>query len=77
MNSASISTQETQMIITMSDGSIARSIRNLLKHIPGIESVKVKKITTKNEVEKALEEAHSGRVTHYASVEDFFKEMEV
>jgi len=64
---------QAEMIIHISDLSVVNDIRRLLKHINGIDAITVKK--TKSEVELSLEEARKGQVTHWDSVDDYFKKM--
>lgn len=71
MNTQTIAKQQAEMTIRISDMSIVNDVRRLLKHINGIEAITVKR--TKSEVELSLEEAHAGKVTHWNSVDDYFK----
>ena len=64
---------QAEMTIRISDLAIVNDIRRLLNRVNGIEAISVRK--TKSEVELSLEEAHSGKVTHWNSVDDYFKTM--
>lgn len=50
------------MTITLSDLSVVADIKRLLKHIKGVESVKVRK--TKPELDLSLEEVKEGKVVN-------------
>ena len=64
--------QTAQMVINLSDVMVANDVRRLLKHVNGVESIRIKK---KSELELSLEEAHSGQVTTWNSVSDYFKQF--
>ena len=69
---ATISPQTAQMVINLSDAMVANDVRRLLKHVKGVESISIRK---KSEVELSLEEAHTGQVTAWDSVNDYFKQL--
>lgn len=50
------------MTITLSDLSVVADIKRLLKHIKGVESVKVRK--AKSELDLSLEEVKEGKVVN-------------
>lgn len=72
MAAVTIPTQ-AEIIINVSDMSVANDIRRLLKRVSGITDIKVRK--TKSEVELSLEEADKGLVTEWESVDDYFKKI--
>lgn len=53
---------QAEMTITLSDLSVVADIKRLLKHIKGVESVKVRK--TKSELDLSLEEVKEGKVVN-------------
>lgn len=71
MATAATTSGQAEIIINVSDMSIASDIRRLLKRVSGITDIKVRK--TKSEVELSLEEADKGLVTEWDSVDDYFK----
>lgn len=73
MATATTIPSQAEIIINVSDMSIASDIRRLLKRVSGITDIKVRK--TKSEVELSLEEADRGMVTEWKSVDDYFKTM--
>lgn len=72
MAASTIPTQ-AEITINVSDMSVANDIRRLLKRVSGITAIKVRK--TKSEVELSLEEAHTGKVTQWDSVDDYFNAL--
>ena len=66
----------TQLLLTINDPSEASLLKKLLAKF---DSVTVSKPTRKRKtgLDEALEDVKAGRVSHYDSVEDFFKEMGV
>jgi len=68
-----VPTQMAQMIINLTDATVANDVRRLLKRVKGVESIHV---TKKSEVQLSLDEAHSGQVTTWNSVGDYFKQFE-
>lgn len=66
----------TQMILTITDPKEAALIKKLLAKF---DSVTISQLRRKRKtgLDEALEDVKAGRVTHYSSVEDFFKEMGV
>ncbi|MGN0047271.1 MAG: hypothetical protein ACI37U_00020 [Bacteroides sp.] len=64
---------QAEITINVSDMSVANDIRRLLKRVSGITDIKVRR--TKSEVELSLDEAHSGKVTHWDSVDDYFNTL--
>ena len=66
----------TQLLLTINDPAEASLLKKLLAKF---DSVTVSKPTRKRQtgLDEALEDVKAGRVSHYDSVEDFFKEMGV
>ncbi|MGN0052733.1 MAG: hypothetical protein ACI378_01575 [Bacteroides sp.] len=64
---------QAEITINVSDMSVANDIRRLLKRVSGITDIKVRR--TKSEVELSLDEPHSGKVTHWDSVDDYFNTL--
>ncbi len=66
----------TQLTLTIADPKDAALIKKLLAKF---DSVTISRPARKRKtgLDEALEDVAAGRVTHYDSVEDFFKEMEV
>ncbi len=61
------------MTINLENALLASDIKRLLKHVSGIRSITIKR--SKSEIELALDEAHSGKVTQWNSVDDYFKQF--
>lgn len=59
------------MTITLSDLSVMADIKRLLKHIKGVESVKVRK--KKSELDLSLEEIKEGKVVNVGTVDNLMK----
>lgn len=66
----------TQITLTIADPKEAALIKKLLAKF---DSVTISKPVRRRKtgLDEALEDVKAGRVTHYSSVEDFFKEMGV
>ena len=66
----------TQLLLTINDPAEASLLKKLLAKF---DSVTVSKPTRKRKtgLDEAIEDVKAGRVSHYDSVEDFFKEMGV
>lgn len=66
----------TQLTLTITDPKEASLIKKLLAKF---DSVTISRPSRKRKtgLEEALDDVCAGRVTHYDSVEDFFKEMGV
>lgn len=66
----------TQLTLTITDPKEATLIKKLLAKF---DSVTVSKVARKRKtgLDEALEDVKAGRVCHYDSVDDFFKEMGV
>lgn len=64
----------TQMTLNIEDQASGKLLRALIKHLPGISIAKpIKK--RKSGLEKALDEARAGKVTHYDSVDDLINHI--
>lgn len=59
------------MTITLSDLSVVADIKRLLKHIKGVESVKVRK--AKSELDLSLDEVKEGKVVNVGTVDNLMK----
>ena len=66
----------TQITLTITDPKEASLIKKLLAKFDSVTITKPAR-RRKTGLEEALEDVKAGRVTRYASVEDFFKEMGV
>lgn len=62
---------QAEMTITLSDLSVMADIKRLLKHIKGVESVKVRK--KKSELDLSLEEIKEGKVVNVGTVDNLMK----
>ena len=68
------------ILLNVPDESLVSKIKQACKMLQGVASVKVQK--TKNEditktagYKEAMDDVKHGRVTEYASLKDFYKEM--
>lgn len=59
------------MTITLSNLSVVADIKRLLKHIKGVESVKVRK--AKSELDLSLEDVKEGKVVNVGTVDNLMK----
>ena len=67
----------TQLILEFEDNTIKNKVLRIIELIDGVTVVKPqsKSRTKKSGLDEALEDVKAGRVSEYASVDDFFKEM--
>ena len=80
-NVATIPT-EGQILVNNEDMSMLKDIKKAISLLKGVSSVKVKR-TTKKEYDitktagyrEAMDDVKNGRVYHYDSLKDFYKEM--
>lgn len=80
-NVATIPT-EGQILVNIEDMSMLKDIKKAISLLKGVASVKVKR-TTKKEYDitktagyrEAMDDVKNGRVYHYDSLKDFYKEM--
>ena len=80
-NVATIPT-EGQILVNIEDMSMLKDIKKAISLLKGVASVKVKR-TTKKEYDitktagyrEAMNDVKNGRVYHYDSLKDFYKEM--
>lgn len=72
------------LVLQVPDESLVSKVKQACKMLVGVASVKVQKptstpktfdITQTDGYREALEDVKHGRVTEYASLEDFYKEM--
>ena len=68
------------IVLNVPDESLVSKVKQVCKMLQGVASVKVQK--TKNEditktagYKEAMDDVKHGRVTEYASLKDFYKEM--
>ncbi len=66
----------TYMTLAIEDPKDATLIKKLLSKLEGVH-IKPSRAKRKTGLDEALEDVKAGRVYHYDSVEDFFKEMGV
>lgn len=64
----------TQLILNVRDRSIIPHLRKVLNSMDGVSVAKMPR-KKKNGMEEAMEDVRTGRVTEYASVDDFFTKM--
>lgn len=80
-NVATIPT-EGQILVNIEDMSMLKDIKKAISLLKGVSSVKAKR-TTKKEYDitktagyrEAMDDVKNGRVYHYDSLKDFYKEM--
>ena len=73
---------EGQILVNVEDMSMLKDIKKAISLLKGVASVKVKR-TTKKEYDitktagyrEAMDDVKNGRVYHYDSLKDFYKEM--
>ena len=71
------------IVLQIPDESLVSKVKQACKMLIGVESVKVERtsktkkydITKTTGFREALDDVTNGRVTTYASVQDFYKEM--
>ena len=71
------------LVLQIPDESLVQKVKQACKMIVGVASVKVQKTATKKEYDitktagyrEAMDDVKNGRVTHYDSLKDFYKEM--
>lgn len=79
-NVATYTPSPNQIIVTLEPDAIIADLKKTLKMIRGVASVKVQKpkeydITKTAGYREAMDDVKHGRVTTYASLDDFYKEM--
>lgn len=79
-NVSTLNPSSNQIIVTLESGAVIADIKKALKLIRGVASVKVQKpkehdITKTAGYRAAMDDVKHGRVTTYASLDDFYKEM--
>ena len=73
------------IVLQVPDESLVAKVKQACKMIIGVTSVRTQKpaktkeydITKTKAFQEALDDVKHGRVTHYDSVDDMFKEMEL
>ena len=71
------------LVLQIPDESLVQKVKQSCKMIVGVASVKVQKTATKKEYDitktagyrEAMDDVKNGRVYHYDSLKDFYKEM--
>jgi len=63
----------TQLILNIEDKSILPSLRKILSKLDGVTICKQR--NRKTELEKAIEDVKTGRVTAYNSKDELFKDL--
>lgn len=72
------------LVLQIPDESLVKKVKQACKMIVGVASVKVQKTTTKQKeyditktagYREAMDDVKNGRVYHYDSLKDFYKEM--
>ena len=71
------------LVLQIPDESLVQKVKQACKMLVGVASVKVQKPTAKKEFDitktagyrEAMDDVKHGRVTHYDSLKDFYKEM--
>ena len=71
------------LVLQIPDESLVQKVKQACKMIVGVASVKVQKTAKKKEHDicntagyrEAVEDVKNGRVYHYDSLKDFYKEM--
>lgn len=67
-----------QITLQFENVSVKNRLLKVIELMNGVSVVKPQKTKTKKSgLEEALEDVEAGRVSEYASVDDFFKEMGV
>lgn len=79
-NVATLNPSSNQIIVTLESDAVIADIKKALKLIRGVASVKVQKpkehdITKTAGYRAAMDDVKHGRVTTYALLDDFYKEM--
>ena len=73
----------TTLVLQIPDESLVQKVKQACKMIVGVASVKVQKTAMKKEYDitktagyrEAMDDVKNGRVYHYDSLKDFYKEM--
>ena len=71
------------LVLQIPDESLVQKVKQACKMIVGVASVKVQKTAKKKEYDicktagyrEAMDDVKNGRVYHYDSLKDFYKEM--
>ena len=71
------------LVLQIPDESLVQKVKQACKMIVGVASVKVQKPAKEKEFDitktagyrEAMDDVKNGRVTHYDSLKDFYKEM--
>lgn len=66
----------TQLVLNIRDRNIIPHLRKVLNSIDGVTVARTPR-KKKSGLEEAQEDVREGRVTEYASVDEYFKEMGV
>lgn len=63
----------TQITINIENQSILPHLKKILAAIEGVSIAKSGKVPQKSGIEEAIEDARTGRVTHYNNADEMFK----
>lgn len=75
--------QPPVLTVSLEDASMLKSVKQAIKLLRGVTAVKVQKVPKKKEMDitktagfrEAMDDVKHGRVYHYDSLQDFYKEM--
>lgn len=67
--------KQNQLIVTVNDPTLLKSIKKAISLIRGVEKVKSPTQRKKTGIEEALDDVNAGRVTHWNSVDEMFDEL--
>ena len=76
---------EGQILVNIEDMSMLKDIKKAISLLKGVASVKVQKASKEKDYDitktagyrEAMDDVKNGRVYHYDSLKDFYKEMEL
>ena len=67
--------KQNQLIVTVNDPTLLKSIKKAISLMRGVEKVKYPARRKKTGIEEALDEVKEGRVSHWNSVDEMFDEL--
>lgn len=67
--------KQNQLIVTVNDPTLLKSIKKAISLIRGVENVKSPTQRKKTGIEEALDDVNAGRVAHWNSVDEMFDEL--
>ncbi len=65
----------TQLVVQIEDLTLLPQIRNAIELLKGVGNVVIKKTERKTELDKAIEEAKSGKILHAHDVNDLMAQL--